>query len=807
MKKMVVFAVILFTYLLSAQEGWFLQNPLPSENFIHSSYFIDENLGWCIGPALIMKTTDGGESWINQNSPIPSELEAVQFANADTGWIAVRINKVLRTFNGGDDWETIELNTGHHLFSLCFIGTQTGWICGSNGSVFKTIDGGLTWQLKNSNTSNHLRSIYFANSSFGYASGDNGTIIKTTDGGESWQVLNGQTTDILFDIDFIDENNGWIAGGYYGQGTILKTSDAGQSWSQFFIPDTAGFASIDFINSSIGIAGNYNGKIYKSTNGGITWNIVLSDANSKSIRNVNAININKYYSFGVVGIAEDPLVLVTTNGGSNWIYKCRWFNLTHIYSTFFVNENDGWLAGNYIWTGKIYRTTDGGETWLNQISAPDTYLRSIFFINQYIGWAAGENQIFKTVNSGNSWQTINIGITVGLRSIYFVDEYYGWAVGYNNVIIKSTDAGLTWIRQNSPYIYPWSIYFLNRDVGWVLGEYGNILQTTNGGDNWISVSNVPNCNYNEMKFANDTTGFIVGDVGVILKTTNRGADWFQIQSNLSNDLKCIFIVNESNIYIAGENTYIYHSSNFGVSWTEQQSLKREYSDIFFINESTGWATGYWNFMLKTTSGGFIPVALHNFNAKYIQNDVYLNWSTATETNNQGFQIDRRKTQNERSEEWQSIGFISGRGTTTERQVYSFVDENLQAGKYQYRLKQIDFDGSIEYSNTIEVEINQPTMFSLRQNYPNPFNPVTKISYTIPTSPSLPLLAKEWVGVRFVTLKVFDVLGEEVTTLVNEEKPAGSYEVDFDARNLASGIYYYQLRAGDFVETKKMILMK
>ncbi|HRB41009.1 MAG TPA: T9SS type A sorting domain-containing protein, partial [Bacteroidia bacterium] len=188
-------------------------------------------------------------------------------------------------------------------------------------------------------------------------------------------------------------------------------------------------------------------------------------------------------------------------------------------------------------------------------------------------------------------------------------------------------------------------------------------------------------------------------------------------------------------------------------------------------------------------------------------DITLNWQTATETNNQGFQIERRKTQNDSNEDWNSIGFVNGNGTTTEPQSYSFADKNLEAGKFQYRLKQIDFDGTFEYSNVIEVEIVPPLKFSLEQNYPNPFNPVTTIKYTIPTPPSSSPLAKGRNEVGFVTLKVYDVLGKEVATLVNEEKPSGHYEINFDASNLASGIYYYQLRAGEFVETKKMTLLK
>lgn len=190
----------------------------------------------------------------------------------------------------------------------------------------------------------------------------------------------------------------------------------------------------------------------------------------------------------------------------------------------------------------------------------------------------------------------------------------------------------------------------------------------------------------------------------------------------------------------------------------------------------------------------VPVELISFTSAFNNNNVTLTWQTATETNNQGFQIERRKTQVERNEDWKNTGFVNGKGTTTEPQSYSFVDKNLEAGKYQYRLKQIDFDGSFEYSNTIEVEITAPIKFTLEQNYPNPFNPSTNIQYAVSNR-------------QFVTLKVYDLLGKEVATLVNEEKPAGNNDVEFNASQLASGIYYYQLRAGDFVETKKMVLMR
>ncbi|MBK7377898.1 MAG: hypothetical protein IPJ03_02660 [Ignavibacteriales bacterium] len=220
------------------------------------------------------------------------------------------------------------------------------------------------------------------------------------------------------------------------------------------------------------------------------------------------------------------------------------------------------------------------------------------------------------------------------------------------------------------------------------------------------------------------------------------------------------------------------------------------------------------YLVKIASD-IVPVELTSFTATAQQKAVTLNWQTATETNNSGFEIEKSPspTPSLREGAFETIGFVPGFGTTTEPKSYSFIDENLSAGKYQYRLKQIDFDGSFEYSNTVEVEITSPTEFSLEQNYPNPFNPTTKIKYTIP-SVTLSLSKRD----ILVSLKVFDVLGNQIATLVNEQQQPGTYEVEFNvgtglALSAASGVYYYQLRvysvsgAGGLVETKKMILLR
>jgi len=194
----------------------------------------------------------------------------------------------------------------------------------------------------------------------------------------------------------------------------------------------------------------------------------------------------------------------------------------------------------------------------------------------------------------------------------------------------------------------------------------------------------------------------------------------------------------------------------------------------------------------------IPVELTSFHANVENNKVLLDWATATELNNKGFFVERKSSK----DKFNSVAFIQGSGTSTDRHSYSYVDNNLEPGKYFYRLKQVDLDGTTNISNTIEVDISNPSEFGLSQNYPNPFNPTTTIKYSIPSVDT-----RSGASVQNVSLKIYDVLGNEIATLVNEQKEAGFYEVEFNAGKLSSGIYFYELNAGTFRSIKKMLMIK
>jgi len=216
---------------------------------------------------------------------------------------------------------------------------------------------------------------------------------------------------------------------------------------------------------------------------------------------------------------------------------------------------------------------------------------------------------------------------------------------------------------------------------------------------------------------------------------------------------------------------------------------RLYFNVHTTNNPGGEIRGQINF--SNIVSGNIPVELISFSASVKENSITLSWSTATETNNRGFEIQRQ----DGSTTYLTIGFIQGKGTSTEVQSYSFVDENLTSGKYSYRLKQIDFDGRFEYSNVVNINIGTPLSFELSQNYPNPFNPTTTINFTLPEKTN-------------VILKVYNILGSQVAQVLNEVKDAGSYSINFNAAGLASGIYIYKISNGSGKEvSRKMTLLK
>ena len=193
----------------------------------------------------------------------------------------------------------------------------------------------------------------------------------------------------------------------------------------------------------------------------------------------------------------------------------------------------------------------------------------------------------------------------------------------------------------------------------------------------------------------------------------------------------------------------------------------------------------------TICSGVMPVTIISFTSAVNKNNVMLGWSTSEEINNSGFDIERKRENNN----WEKISFIPGNGTTNEPKTYIYEDKKLLASSYKYRLKQIDYNGNFEYFGlSSDVFVRPPDKFTVSQNYPNPSNPRSKIDFEIPFTGK-------------VTLKIYDMLGKEVIILINEVKEAGYHTAEFDGSNLSSGVYFYKITASELTVVKKMILVK
>ncbi len=265
-------------------------------------------------------------------------------------------------------------------------------------------------------------------------------------------------------------------------------------------------------------------------------------------------------------------------------------------------------------------------------------------------------------------------------------------------------------------------------------------------------------------------------VGLTLSTINPGASWSDHASFWTRNFGAICLIE-----LDGDFNAYYHTVND----------KIQYFNMPYFHKMSKVALGTVATLADLTD--IVPVELLAFNASVNGSQVQLLWSTASELNNLGFEIERSVND---QDNFITIGFIDGKGNSTEINYYSFIDNPQLNGINQiyYRLKQVDFDGSFSYSSVVNVSYDVPAEFVLSQNFPNPFNPATRINYFVPSE-------------SFVSIKVYDFLGREVAELVNETKSTGSYELLFDASALPSGTYFYTLIAENYSSTKKMILVK
>ncbi|MEO8232564.1 MAG: YCF48-related protein, partial [Ignavibacteriota bacterium] len=421
---------------------------------------------------------------------------------------------------------------------------------------------------------------------------------------------------------------------------------------------------------------------------------------------------------------------------------------------------------------------------------------SELFIGGFDYLNGGRSVIYKCDNKGENLELKYNSVGQIVNSMQFIAELNGIAVGDEGLLLKTQDGGNTWLQETVTTTEDLNFVKFSSQLGFIGGNNGLLLRTSDSGSNWTQISLGTNKDIMSILIHTQNNIWLVGKDGLIMKSEDAGLNWVTISASSDYDLNSI--ASKSNLHIGiygGKKVdgtpFIMESHNSGNSWVfENTSSNLRSINFVYPSGNSAWAVGDYGTILNAAIW-FTPVELTSFTATLNRTKVNINWQTATELNNQGFEI-QRKIENY---DWATIGFRTGKGTTTEHTSYFYEDDisEINVTKLLYRLKQIDFDGTFSYSDEVEV-VTEPFDYALYQNFPNPFNPSTIIKYEVPK-------------ISNIKLEIFDVLGRNIRTLVNAEKPAGRYEVEFDASLLASGIYYYRIKASDFVQTKKMMLIK
>ncbi len=795
----------------------------------------------------IYKSTDFGETWTLLPSTLSNngwDFKTVRSIRLDSDGNVYAVTRAInykggvggyytngglyKSTDGGSSWTKISPTSLLRYYTgtdVIPVTPTTILFATYAGDMFRTTDNGATWDsvltglptdqetfnriamAQDPNNANTVYAVYSARSSSSPYYGLRG-IFKTTNGGLTWTELprpgNLATTggsylggqgwyDNVISVDPHNSNNIYVGGV-----EDMKSTDGGQHWSQitYWISSSSAHADHHAIvfdpNTADVVYDGNDGGIYKSTNGGTNW----TDLN-------NGLEITQFYGGAVEangsnyqGGTQDNGHLKYNGSGTSWTeIKGGDGGYAEISQT-----NSQVAYEEYVYLD-ISKTTDGGNTWNDaQNGLTDAGDGNVcLFIAPFS--MNPENSDVLIAGSDNVWVT--------------TDAAANWSSSSNTLSTGEKVSAVTIVNAAAPYLS-----FAGTTDGKVFKSTNSTAPAASGGEGlektnatWTEITPPGNNGAWVRRITvdlNDKNKIYVcysgyNNDGVtpsrhVYYSSDQGANWSDISGNLPDVPVHSLVIDNDNpqkLYI-GTETGVYETSDRGGTWTKKGSGMPDFApvDQLVLQSGTNKLFAFTHGRSVFVTDSPLPVELTTFKANInSKKNIELLWETATEVNNYGFEVERKFA----NEEWSKIGFIEGHGNSNSTKLYSFIDKNISNNrKVYYRLKQLDIDGSFEYSKVVEVIIPLPNNFELSQNYPNPFNPTTTIQYSIPSQQATSQL---------VQLTVYDALGEKVATLVNKKQQPGNYQINFDASNLSSGIYYYQLKTKNYSQIKKMILLR
>lgn len=674
---------------------------------------------------------------------------------------------VFRSSNAGNVWA--QYNYGTDNFKSVHAVNDDVWIAGNSGKVFKTFKNSSPLTTIQTPTSNNFNGIFFVNSLTGFVCGTSGVVYKSVDGGANWTAsASGIPNAKLNAIHFSDANNGTVVG---DGGIIYVTTNAGSSWTAQTSGTTRNLLRVKtFSNGAIAV-GEWGTLL---TRNGSAWT-ALNTRTRSDIRGIAGSSMDELRICGGGGFIRNNL-----NGNSkffNFEINPMMANLVDIY---FHNSTTGFAVSSL--NKVIIKTTNSGSTWTMPAGAT---IQRAWQQKLSASGGIGNNLCRHPYNNDAMYVTMGTNV------------YLSWNRGNNWSQVASWSGVGT--NAHSFYVNP-----LDTNI-WLAAVESNpdkVIRSTNRGANWTVVHSANFSNYGqplEMDQNNPNTFYFAPDNGGFWKSTNMGANWTEISGNFPFRSPCDVLVmwDSSNVIFVGDGVTgsgqakIFRSSNGGVNWSDIRTataseIPSMCNTVFDLSKiyATEWSGSQ---IYRSTNYGYNFDVSHSTGFSGWASDICHEDPNLIYTGNYG-SSSSFSTNNGANWITGTTG-MSGSGAGVMVPERGWIISQQTSNVYKMN---ITYDIITSVEDIVSSII--PERFALSQNYPNPFNPATNIKYDVPVNSQ-------------VILKVYDVSGKEVANLVNEFKTAGSYELNFNASHLTSGVYFYTIQANDFRETKKMLLIK
>lgn len=613
----------------AASTGWCWQNPRPTGNRVNTAFFLNASTGWRGGEnGEIFKTTDGGTTWVRQNSGITASIYGIRFLNATTGWATGAFGAMLRTTDGGNSWAVAKVgdvsSSSYDLGTITAIDAKTVYVGravgaggSSYGALYASRDGGATWQS--------ITAVpYLITSSGKFWSLQNNTVSVSQDGGQSY------TGALSFKLpagySYFDTTNLWAQddlravaytrmSGYDSTAqrwtyleTFYTTVDGGANWSKVDIPSTGTTIGIQRLLSisadgKVLVASGYS-SLLRSTDGGATWAALPSPSTDYS-----------YVYYAVLGggdlVANSYSGLWSSeDGGQTWTKlgnPAGQGNSVTI-SADSMRRVDASTISAFDGQGSTYLSKDKGQTWTRVIAPVDNYYgqpSAVAFADAKNGFMTDSSgRSFTTKDGGANWEVKNISFGA-VRTVQFVNKLTGWLVAGDGRLYKSADAGQTWATvATAAGVNYANVYFQSETLGWSQRNSGGaqFTFTRDGGKTWTELAlpyGVASLRLGEQAWV------AVGNSGAVYVSTDTGGTWNAVYTGTSANLAAVAFSDAKNVWAVGSDSTLLKSEDAGAKWTviKLPGAYSTFRDIKFANAKVGWIVGDNGMILATQDGG------------------------------------------------------------------------------------------------------------------------------------------------------------------------------------------------------------